>query len=97
MGYDTITSFFQVNPVYPWRRVLRNTDSPDGASSLNGAASLNGAIVESTMELEEEEEEDRFLSEDLLAFHRGNDVKEFAFDRMMKRQDEDDLGKIACR
>jgi len=64
--------WLQVNPVYAWRRVLKE-DGLDGV-----------------LEVEEEEEEDRFLSEDVLAFHRGNDVAEFAFDRMIKRVEEDD-------
>ena len=77
------TSLLKVNPVYPWRRVLRSGDSPDGSASDSAG-----------LDLEEEEEEDRFLSEDLLAFHRGNDVKEFAFDRMIKRQDDEEAGKF---
>jgi len=73
--------WLQVNPVYPWRRVLRSGDSPDG-----------GVCDVTALDLEEEEEEDRFLSEDLLAFHRGNDVKEFAFDRMIKKQGDEEMG-----
>ena len=64
---------------------MRNADSPNGGFS--------SATIETTADLEEEEEEDdRFLSEDLIAFYRGNDVKEFAFDKPMKRQDDDDAG-----
>ena len=68
---------------------------------LRGGSSVEspegGASDVSAADLEEEEEEDRFLSEDLLAFHRGNDVKEFAFDRMTRRQVDDETGQSTPR